>query len=91
MLKQAFAVCCLLLASSAASAGEPKQECEAWNNWCRPLCGSWNGNCADQSTPTIINRMAPQSFFANPWYRGQRLEDDDWWDRGPGLRKVAPN
>jgi hypothetical protein len=34
--------------------------------------------------------MAPQSFFANPWYHGQRLKGDDWWDRGPGLRKSAP-
>jgi hypothetical protein len=35
--------------------------------------------------------MAPQSFFANPWYHGQRLEPDDWWDHGPGLRQRAPS
>jgi hypothetical protein len=80
----------LLFSSGGAPAGQHKQRCEAWNNWCRPLCGSWNANCAGQSTATIINRMAPQSFFANPWYHGQRLKGDDWWDRGPGLRKTAP-
>ncbi len=92
-LKQALAVlgCAgLLLVSAAATAGERRQDCAAWNNWCRPACGSWNANCAGQSRPTVIGRMSPQSFFANPWYHGQHLQADDWWDRGPGLRKTAP-
>lgn len=50
-------------------------QCAAWNNWCRPACGDWNGYCAGQSLPTIIGRMAPQSFFADPWYYGQ---PQDW-------------
>ena len=50
--------------------------CGAWNNWCRPACGDWNGYCTGQSTAEIIQRMSPQSFFANPKY---------WYDQGvPG-------
>lgn len=89
LLALGFAV--ILLAVSPARAEEDWKQCGAWNNWCRPACGSWNANCAGQSTETIIGRMAPQSFFANPKYHGQRQESDDWWDRGPGFRKTAPN
>src|SRR5262249_61590655 len=51
------------------------KDCAAWNIWCRPACGDWNGYCAGQSLPTIIGRMAPQSFFADPWWYGQ---PQDW-------------
>lgn len=64
---------CLLAAILALPAPASAKDCAAWNNWCRPACGDWNAYCA-QSLPTIIGRMAPQSFFADPWWHGQPNE-----------------
>jgi hypothetical protein len=64
----------LAAAILAVPAPASAKDCAAWNNWCRPACGDWNGYCAGQSLPTIIGRMAPQSFFADPWWHGQHSE-----------------
>src|SRR5262249_56319926 len=70
------------------------KDCAAWNNWCRPACGDWNGYCAGQSLPTIIGRMAPQSFFADPWWYGQRsdtpYQEPRWQGNAARSRARAP-
>jgi hypothetical protein len=61
---------CLLALPAPASA----KDCAAWNNWCRPACGDWNAYCAGQSLPRVISRMSPRSYFADPWWYGQRSD-----------------
>ncbi len=43
-----------------------KEDCGAWNNWCRPACGDWNAWCAGQSLPDVLSRMQPRSYSADP-------------------------
>ena len=62
-----------LLGILAVPAPASAKDCAAWNNWCRPACGDWNGYCAGQSLPQVISRMSPRSYFADPWWYGQRV------------------
>ena len=57
-----------LVASAPASA---KEDCGAWNNWCRPACGDWNAWGAGQSLPDVLSRMQPRSHFADPKWAGE--------------------
>jgi hypothetical protein len=89
-----FWVGCLLAAAIlAVPAPALAKDCAAWNNWCRPACGDWNGYCAGQSLPTIIGRMAPQSFFADPWWHGQPSEtpyrEPRWQGKAPKAKAKA--
>ena len=82
-------------AEKACARGDQRcaKQCGAWNNWCRPACGDWNGYCAGQSLPTIIGRMAPKSFFADPWWYGQRSEtpyrEPRWQGKAPKAKAKA--
>jgi hypothetical protein len=76
-----FGVACLLgILTAPASA----KDCAAWNNWCRPACGDWNGYCAGQSLPQVISRMSPRSYFADPWWYGHRSDALYQEPRWPG-------
>jgi hypothetical protein len=44
-------------------------------NWCQPACGEWNAWCAGQSLPSVIARMSPRSYFADPKWLGQNYAD----------------
>jgi len=81
----------ILAAAAPAPAPAPApasaKDCAAWNNWCRPACGDWNGYCAGQSLPQVISRMSPRSYFADPWWYGQRsdtpYQEPRWQGKAP--------